>query len=213
MENAVKDFGKTQPQDLRLTQALKEWAIAITALRSGALILLPRKGGIRDPSRPFANVPQRAALFPTYKHQASHYLQSWVEIAQPDLNSPTLINTWAQITHCFALQTKAEVMALMPFQIWTEAFLTERLNWRAQQPLQVLLLQAYRLPEGIELGRTSSYTGCRSWIELDLPIATQNSIPVLSEKDYQTRLQTIESAIQSIQADFTLKSWQLNEIN
>jgi hypothetical protein len=203
MESAAKDSGKTQTQGL-VTQALKEWAIAITTLRSGALILLPRKGGIRDPLHPFAKIPQRAALFPTYEHQVSHYLKNPVEIVLPDPHGPIVIDTWAEVTHGFTLQTEAEVMALMPLHIWTEALMTERLKWRSQQPLQVLLLRAYRLPEAVELGRSPSHAGCRSWIDLDTPISTQNSIPALSEQDYQTRLQAIAQTIQAVKDDFKL---------
>jgi hypothetical protein len=203
MESAAKDSGKTQ------TQALKEWGIAITTLRSGAFILLPRKGGIRDPLHPFAKIPQRAALFPTYEHQVSHYLKDPVEIVLPDLHGPIVIDTWAEVTHGFTLQTEAEVMALMPFHIWTAAFMTERLKWRSQQPLQVLLLRAYRLPEAVELGRLPSYAGCRSWIDLDTPISTQNSSPALSDQDYQTRLQAIEQTIQAVKDDFRLDTCKL----
>jgi hypothetical protein len=208
MENAVKDFGKVQDQ-IVLTQALKEWAIAITTLRSGALILLPRKGGIRDPIHPFAKIPQRVALFPTYEHQAPQYLQHPVEIVQPDPHGPVVIDTWAEVTHGFTLQTEAEVMALMPFHIWTETFMTERLKWRSYQPLQILLLRAYQLPEAVELGRSPSHAGCRSWIELDTPISTQNSSPVLFEQDYQTRLQAIAQTIQAVKDDFRLDTCKL----
>jgi hypothetical protein len=210
MENAVKDSGKTQTQGV-VTQALKEWAIAITTLRSGALILLPRKGGIRDPLHPFAKIPQRVALFPTYEHQAPQYLQHPVEIVQTDPHGPIVIDTWAEVTHGFTLQTEAEVMALLPFHIWTEAFMTERLKWRSQQPLQVLLLRAYRLPEVVELGRSPSHAGCRSWIDLDTPISTQNSIPAMSDQDYQTRLQSIEQTIQAVTDDFKLDTFELSQ--
>jgi hypothetical protein len=212
MENAAKGFGKAQNQSVVLIQALKEWAIAITTLRSGALILLPRKGGIRDPLHPFANIPQRAALFPTYEHQASHHLKHPVEIAQPDPNAPVLIDTWADITHGFTLQTEAEVMALELFHIWTADFIAERLKWRSQQPLHILLLRAYRLPEGVELGRTlgASHGGCRSWIDLDTPISTQHSSPALSDPDYQTRLLDIERTVQAVKDDFRLVTCELH---
>jgi hypothetical protein len=208
MENAAKDFGKVQDQVV-LIQALKEWAIAITTLRSGALILLPRKGGIRDPLHPFAKIPQRAALFPTYEHQAPHYLKDPVEIVLPDPHGPIGIDTWAEVTHGFTLQTEAEMMALLPFHIWTAAFMTERLKWRSQQPLQVLLLRVYGLAESVELERSPSHAGCRSWIDLDTPISTQQSSPALSDSEYQTRLLEIESAVQVVKADFRLAPCEL----
>jgi hypothetical protein len=209
MENAERDCGSALDRVV-LTQALKEWAIAISNLRSGALILLPRKGGIRDPLHPFATIPHRAALFPTYEHQALHYLQHPVEMAEPDPNGPTLINTWAEVTHGFTLQTEAEVRALEPSHIWTADFIAERLKWRSRQPLHILLLRAYRLPQAVELGRSPSHGGCRSWIDLDTPISAQRSSPALSTPDYQAQLQNIENAVQSVQPDFKLSAWELN---
>jgi hypothetical protein len=209
MENAARDCGNDRDRVV-LTQALKEWAIAISNLRSGALILLPRKGGIRDPLHPFANIPQRAALFPTYEHQAFHYLQNPVEMAEPAPNAPILINTWAEVTHGFTLQTEAEVMELEPFHIWTADFIAERLKWRSHQPLHILLLRAYRLPQAVELGRSPSHGGCRSWIDLDTSIPAQNSSPALSTQDYQAQLQRIENAVQAVQPDFRLSAWKLN---
>jgi hypothetical protein len=209
MENAAKDCGNAQDRVV-LTQALKEWAIAIAALHSGALILLPRKGGIRDPLHPFASIPQQAALFPTYEHQVPHHLKRPVEIAQPDSNAPILIDTWAKVTHGFTLQTEAEVKALEPFHIWTADFIAERLKWRSQQPLHILLLRAYRLSEEVALGRSPSHSGCRSWIELDTPISAHHSCPALSTPDYQVQLQVIENAVGSVSTDFKLKTWELH---
>jgi hypothetical protein len=209
MENAARDCGNAQDRVV-LTQALKEWAIAISYLRSGALNLLPRKGGIRDPMRPFANIPHRAALFPTYEHQVFHYLQHPIEMVPPDPNAPILVNTWAEFTHGFTLQTEAEVRALEPFHIWTADFITERLKWRSRQPLHILLLRAYPLQEAVELGRSPSHGGCRSWIDLDTPISAPLSSPALSTQAYQALLQAIENAVQAVQPDFRLSAWELN---
>jgi hypothetical protein len=204
MANAVEVFGKGQDDPIVLTQALKEWAIAISALRSGSLILLLRKGGIHDPRQPFVEIPRRAALFPTYEHQVSHYLKQPMEILPQDVDAPIVMNTWAQITHGFLLSTEAEVMALLPFHIWTVEFVAERLKWRSHQPLQILLLRAYQLYQPAELGRSPSHAGCRSWIHLETPISTQDSMPSLSDQHYQNQLSAIEQAVQSVKKGFRL---------
>jgi hypothetical protein len=209
MANAAEGSGKSQGQDLVLTQALKEWAIAIAALRAGELVLLLRKGGIRDPLHPFASLPQRTALFPTHEHQLPRHLKQASLLTPPDLNAPIAINTWAVITHGFELRTEAEIAALMPFHIWTEEFITERLKWRSQQPLQALLLRVYKLPEAVFLGRSPAQSGCRSWIDLDPSIKIQHAIPALSDQAYQRRLEAIERAMQSGQEDFRLKRFEL----
>jgi hypothetical protein len=209
MANAAEGFGKSQGQDLVLTLALKEWAIAIAALRAGELVLLLRKGGIRDPLHPFASIPQRTALFPTYEHQVPRHLKEARVLTPPDPNAPVAIDTWAHITHGFELRTEAELAALMPFHIWTEAFMTERLKWRSQQPLQALLLRVYKLPEAVYLGRSLAQSGCRSWIDLDPFISTHNSIPALLDPDYQSRLESIAAAIQPVKADFRIERIEL----
>lgn len=214
MANAAEGFGKSQGQNIFLTQALKEWAIAIAALRAGELVLLLRKGGIRDPLHPFASIPQRTALFPTYEHQVPHHLkdaplQQAKLLTPPDPNAPIAIDTWATITHGFELRTEAELAALMPFHIWTEAFMTERLKWRSQQPLQAFLLRVYKLPETVFLGRSPAQSGCRSWIDLNPSIEIQHAIPALSDQTYRHCLEAIERAMQSEQEDFRLKRLEL----
>ncbi len=206
MANAAEGFGKSQGQDIFLTQALKEWAIAISALRAGELVLLLRKGGIRDPIHPFAAIPQKAALFPTYEHQVPHHLKQARLLTPLDPNAPIEIDTWAHITHGFELHTETEIGSLMPFHIWTEDFIIERLKWRSPQPLQALLLRVYKLPETACLGRSPSQSGCRSWIDLDPFIPIQNSIPALSDQDYQSRLESIERTLQAEKEGFRLET-------
>src|SRR5690348_1467966 len=45
---------------------LKEWAVAIQALREGDGIITVRKGGIREDAREFRMEHRRFAFFPTY---------------------------------------------------------------------------------------------------------------------------------------------------
>jgi hypothetical protein len=171
--------------------------------------LLLRKGGLRDPLHPFADIPHQAALFPTYEHQIFHHLKDPIESQTPDADAPIPIDTWARITHGFALQSPAEIEALMPFHIWTEAFIVERLKWRSSQPIRALLLRAYRFPAKVELKKSPAHAGCRSWIDLDTPISTQGSIPALSDPAYQARLMAIEGALQSVNDEFSLEAVKL----
>ncbi|WP_404787738.1 DUF1802 family protein [Altericista sp. CCNU0014] len=213
MANAAEGFGRSRGQDNFLDRALKEWAIAISALRSGEMVLLLRKGGIRDPIRPFATLPQRAALFPTYEHQVARHLKQPDRLVPPDA-APTLqptlqIDTWARITHGFELGAEVEIAALMPFHIWTVDFVIERLKWRSSQPIQALLLRTYRLPAAIDLERSPLQAGCRSWIDLKPAISTQHSIAALSDPEYRVRLEAIERAMQAVKGDFKLESCKL----
>jgi hypothetical protein len=80
------------------------------------------------------------------------------------------LKAWVHITHRFAVQSPTALAALRPFHIWSEQFIVDRLQWRPHQPLQVLCVRTYRLPEPILLRRFPHHRGCRSWVNLDEPI-------------------------------------------
>jgi hypothetical protein len=204
MVNAAKDCGDFLSPPFQIAQALKEWAITIEALCSGELMLLLRKGGIRDPEQPFALLPEVAALFPTTEHQAASLLQRPNWMPRDASESSEFVSTdmiplkaWVHITHRFAVQSPTALAALRPFHIWSEQFIVDRLKWRPHQPLQVLCVRAYHLPEPILLRRFPHHRGCRSWVNLDEPIIPVGSTPVLSSSDYECRLRSMADALQS----------------
>lgn len=209
MADAARVSGKDSNRDhVFVSHLLKEWAIAIDTLYSGDLMLLLRKGGIRDPARPFAAPHQQALLFPTYEHQIAQSLKtaSLQEISPPEAD--IYLKAWVNITHCFALNALPEIEALMPFHIWTSDFITERLKWKPQQPLQVLCVRTYRLAEPIRLVRSPNYSGCRSWITLDPPIGVDLKDPAMSDGQYNETLGAIEAALQ-LHSKVTIASFQI----
>jgi hypothetical protein len=209
MADAAKVSGKDPTADLiPLSHALKEWAIAINALYTGNLIVLLRKGGIKDSAKPFADLHPQSLLFPTYEHQVAQAIRTphLTELGNPD--SDISLRCWVQITHRFALSTLPEIDALMPFHIWTKDFIAERLKWRPQQPLQVLCLRTYRLHEPFRLVRSPHYAGCRSWITLETPIFVDTHSPALSDEQYSEQLKALEASLQ-LHSDFALESCRL----
>jgi hypothetical protein len=196
-----------------VSHLLKEWAITIDALYSGDLMLLLRKGGIKDPARPFAVPHQQALLFPTYEHQITQSLKAQslktAYLQEASLsNAQIYLKAWVNITHCFALNALPDIEALMPFHIWTSDFITERLKWQPQQPLQVLCVRTYRLAEPIILARSPNYSGCRSWITLQTPICVDLKDPAISEDQYHEKLSAIEASLQ-LHSTFTIASFKL----
>ncbi|MGF1603346.1 MAG: DUF1802 family protein [Thermosynechococcaceae cyanobacterium] len=177
----------------QLSAALKEWAIAIDALLTGETIVLLRKGGIREQEGKFEIDHRRVLLYPTYEHQRSHLLKSGqhIEPAPPTIH----LKAWAQITAVAQVSEQAQLQHLMPYHIWTDPFATERLNWKPQQPISVLLLRTYALPQPVLLNEW--YGGCRSWIELKTPIDISEAIPVLKQAEYELRSQNILAALQT----------------
>lgn len=180
--------------------ALKEWNVAVHALEQGQTILLLRKGGIREQSGNFTVRHQRVLLYPTFEHQQPDLLKveyaSQVKLVPSGWHPETIkISSWAEITDTFLVAHEAAIAALFPYHIWNEKFVSERWQWKAKQPLFILLLRIYQLPQIHEIPYRSEYGGCRSWIDLAEAIEIQDSVPVLSEVEYHQQAAAIRNAI------------------
>ncbi len=182
------------------THALKEWAIAVNALEAGQTIMLLRKGGIQEIGGRFDVAHQQVLLYPTYEHQQPFLLKpEYASFATPVTpgwrKEKVCISSWAEITDIFPVTSESVVNDLQPFHIWNEYFISDRLKWKARQPLYILLLRTYKLPQIHEIPYHEEYGGCKSWIDLTLPIAVQDAKPVLSESTYTQLVGEIQSIV------------------
>jgi hypothetical protein len=188
---------------MNLTTALKEWAVAIDALQQGKTIMLLRKGGIREQEGRFQVDRQQVLLYPTYEHQKPELLKSeyadQVTPVESGWHPETIqITAWAEITDILTVETTqgdSVLTALLPFHIWNDRMIRDRLKWKPRQPLYLLLLRTYNLPEPQVIRYSEKYGGCRSWIELENPISIEGSCPVLTETEYQNSVTTISQQL------------------
>jgi hypothetical protein len=172
------------------SHALKEWATALNALEAGKTIMLLRKGGIHESSGRFQVAHRQVLLYPTYEHQQPFMLKdeyaSSVSYITPGWRPETVrISSWAEITDILPISDESILSALLPFYIWNESYICDRLKWKPRQPLFVLLLRTYKLSQVHEIPYLSSYGGCKSWIDLAEDIDLQFSKPVLSDFAYE----------------------------
>ncbi|MGB3135596.1 MAG: DUF1802 family protein [Nodosilinea sp.] len=181
---------------------LKEWQAAIAALLRGDTVLLLRKGGIREAKGQFSLAAREVLLLPTLEHQKLSLLKDEfrpLTQLEPSVHSDQVkFEGWATITHVLPLSAAAEVAPLLPYLVWNEQFVAERLSWQPDRPLYGLLLRAYRLEQPLLLPRHKGYGGCRSWVEIGESVAVENSIPALAEADYQARTEAILAAVPSV---------------
>jgi hypothetical protein len=180
--------------------AFKEWQVAVHALELGETILLLRKGGIRELGERFQVQHDRVVLYPTYEHQTPTLLKpeyaSLVQPVESGWHPETVsISAWAEITDVWQTSDPTVVADLLPFHIWNECFIRDRLQWQPQKPLYLLLLRVYRLASAQPIPFIKHYGGCKSWIELEQAIALDDSQPVLSTDMYQERVNRIRSVI------------------
>jgi hypothetical protein len=188
---------------LSICHALKEWAVAVNALEQGQTILLLRKGGIREEGGHFTVEHRQVLLYPTLEHQTTNLLKSEYTSQAQTLaaeyhSDQVKMSSFADITHIFSLQVPIAdhiLSQLYPLHIWTTEWVNERLNYKPDQPLYLLLLRTYLLPQTLSIPYDSTYKGCRSWIDLKQSISLENSSVVLSDSQYQQQVDQIQQIL------------------
>lgn len=184
-----------------LQTALKEWSVAVDALAGGEMMVLLRKGGIKEDNGKFSAQAQNVVLFPTFEHQKPELLKAgYREAVKPVASGwhpqTITLKTWAQITHIFLTQDADKVARLADFHIWQPQLAQERLKWKAKQPLYVLALRAYRLAEPVEIEWDSAaYGGCRSWVELPSGIEVAEEREAITPADYTQKINALSSLL------------------
>lgn len=186
------------------TTALKEWAVAVKALREGRQVLLVRKGGISEETRHFRISAERFLLFPTYEHQRRDLLQPPFQadldavLAAPRDASKVRIDTLAELTDLFEITEPAQVEALTPFYCFSEQYAEERLRWRPRKPLLVMAVRAYRLAAPAEIDLLPEYGGCKSWLSLPVDAAPADLTPALDDATYAAQIAAVREALSRV---------------
>jgi hypothetical protein len=182
------------------TCALKEWNVAIEALEAGKTIVLLRKGGISEDNRHFQVQKTCFWLYPTYEHQKPELLKPEYADRVTTVESgwhpeSVRIGSRAEIAAVLTATDEQTVEKLLPYHIWSDRLALERLRWKANQALSILLLRVYRLPEPQIIPYQSSYGGCKSWIDLADIMPDREMIPVIDDRIFAEKIAEIRSII------------------
>ena len=184
--------------------ALKEWAIIVDALVSGAQIVDLRKGGIREEGRHFSLRAPRLWLYSSYEHQRPQLLKpEWRARLQgivDDAPPPGMlrVEAWADIVAAATVSTPDGLGPIEDELIWTREYAEQRLHWKPKHPLWVLALRTYRLEEPLLVPWREEYRGCTSWVDLlDLPPdpAALPATPALDDAAFEARLRALQAAL------------------
>jgi hypothetical protein len=173
-----------------LNVALKEWAVVCQALSTGRQIILLRKGGIYESAGEFELEHRHFLFFPTYLHQNLKMLKSEAHAGfEPHTAEPTQITLTAagRVTDIIQMKSREQMDRLDAQHIWTPPLIDMRFNYRPENPLYLLLVRAYTLPEPIMVENTPAYAGCKSWVPLEQAVSTAGAKPVLPDADYEQR--------------------------
>lgn len=188
------------------TAALKEWAVAIQALGAGRQALIIRKGGIREEDRTFRVLYPEFLLFPSFEHQQYDLLKP----GAGDEFGPALAQrpdpVWLTFTHfahvhaVYSVTESAELQALAPHHIWTDAYAEKRLRWKPKVALTAMVLRVYALPEPARAPVRPAYAGCKSWLQLLDTVETGDLRPALADDAFAAEAAAIQRALDSVRA-------------
>jgi len=185
---------------------LKEWAVAIEALGSGRQALIIRKGGIREEGKHFRVLYPEFLLFPSFEHQQHELLKPGLaeELSRGLSMKPD--PAWLTFTHLarvhavYAVSELAELEALSPHHIWSDAYAQTRLRWKPRVPLMAMVLQVYALPEPRRAPARPEYAGCKSWLQLLDAVELGEMTPAMTDDAFDTEAARIQRALDGVRA-------------
>ena len=173
-----------------LQHAFKEWAVICEALGQGQQALILRKGGIDEPDGEFAVDEKTFWLYPTFSHQQKDGIQ---EDARPLLQqieakrAPTgtvRLQFWAEIATIYRIREELPALLLSHLHCWSQETVRQRFHYKTPG-LYLLVVRVYRAPAVHEIVELPAYAGCRSWVELEKPLPTEGSTPVLDDESFR----------------------------
>lgn len=181
--------------------ALKEWAAIVDAMDRGQQTVIIRKGGIAEAAGRFEVEQREFFLYPTYLHQALKVVQpQYHEQVRPIIRyvpdpEEVTITHYAEVRDVLRVPDQAALEALAPTYIMTPEYVATRLRFKLDQPLQLLIVRVYRLPEPVHLAVQPTYLGCKSWVELAEPLSTAGATPVLADAVFEARAEAIRDLL------------------
>ena len=186
-----------------LRHALKEWAVICRALAFGKQCLLLRKGGIAEPDGAFRLEATRFWLFPTYVHQQesgvrpdARPLLEETLAARPPAGTVRL-EAWAEVTGVYRVRDLLPAQMLAHLHLWTDEAVAKRFQYRTPG-LDVLTVRVWRAPQPVNVDDLPVYVGCKSWVPLEADLATEGSVPALSDGEYQDVVKQVETLLRPI---------------
>lgn len=206
---------------MSLRLALKEWASVVEAFGDGRQLVLIRKGGLIEPGSGFELQGDEFLFYPTYEHQTVNFVREefrsqWdaalgrkpsddragtvpagegVSSAAGPTARTLRIGCYGRAVYSKQVTDPSVIKRLEPFHLYNDAFLQQRLKWQPEQPLVVVVVRAFRLPQVHALPAAPHYAGCKSWVELDAPVPLDGAQPALADGAFDERLQTIRSIL------------------
>ena len=172
----------------------KEWQIVCDTLASGRQSILLRKGGIHEGRQGFSFAHESFFLFPTRFHTQGDQIREGAVTVLPEWQTgdEIRITHHAEARWAITLTDWAQVAALEPLHIYSEATVRDRFDWEgkgmASGSIHVALVHVRKLAEPWVFPYEKGYGGCRSWVNLPAPPTGWQELarPVLNDAAFAT---------------------------
>ena len=190
--------------------ALKEWDIITEALGNGEVVAIWRKGGIADnpsvkiPFEGFTLLDKRFILFPTHTHEESEKIKShyWKYFPQslPNKSSDQIqVKYWAKVDDEIPISNIEQLLKIAGELVYSDQHLVSSWNLNQSHKGKLLILRVYKFSDPILISNSPTYSGCKSWVELNINIPKIGSEPVLLLKDFNQKVKQLKTLIKSEQ--------------
>jgi hypothetical protein len=184
--------------------AFKEWTSVCDALLAGRQTIILRKGGINEAAAAGVFAPDHSEfwLYPTWVHQAEQGVR---ECSTKDsahrapADGSVLIRGMVQVDFLGYIESEDALPDLEKHHILTAETVLKRFHYR-KPGLWVLGARVWRHQPGYSITVTPEHAGCKTWVELEEPLATRGLVPVLSDSQWavgRTALQATLGAASS----------------
>lgn len=174
-------------------RTFKEWAFVINEMKAGRQTVLIRKGGIREEDGVFQVSDPEFFLMPTFEHQNPDLLQPahfprFAESRRAPFDPRHVtIDAYAVVDTVRTCGDEDRLRLLAHEHVWNERYLQMRLTFNPYDPLFVIILRVYRLPESTTLPLIPDYGGCKSWVTLERPLSTAGAAPAIADEEFAAR--------------------------
>ena len=164
-----------------LSVAFKEWAVICRALAEGRQTVILRKGGIAEDGGAFRPEQAEFLLYPTFFHEHRAGVKPeflpLLEAAEKEKPEPGTIRFthFVRVTDVMHLTDLDAAIALDAKHAWTPEVVRQRFHYRTPG-LFVLDVRVFRLGTPTIRVERPEYAGCKTWVTLDEPVATEGAV-------------------------------------
>jgi hypothetical protein len=183
--------------------ALKEWAVLVDAMARGDLIVMVRKGGIREKRVGFDVRHDRFLLYPTFFHEKLNELDARFHpsLESAHANRPpegTIeLRYVASVAAIWQVTELERLRAIDAEHGLTWGAVESRFRYRDDPRVHVVAVRLATLASMASLPEVRRYTGCVSWVKLDEDVNVSGAIPVIDDVTFAARMRALESSLRA----------------